>query len=224
MNLFCLLWTPLFYIFWISLTPVKTRSPAGFWALLLGSAFSLVQFVSGPWIAPGEFGFSRWLSALVDGISLPALLPFLVFALFALLRIVPAAADPVDFALLWLIPGGILRAVSRSGLHDPVFLVLPPLLRTAVVLGFAFFVRIILSAGRRTFLSESEAGCSGSRRLAVVFPVFGILALLPAAAACYWAFFSQRLIWGWIFFALSLLPLACYVLLSFIKYVDEENR
>jgi hypothetical protein len=207
MNLFCLLWTPLFYIFWVSLAPAKTRSPGGIGAFLLGSAFSLVKFVSGPWIAPGEFGVSRWLSALVDVISLPALLPFLLFALFALLRIVPADADPVDFALLWLIPGGILHSVSRSGLHDPVFLVLPPLLRTAVAVGLALFVKIILS---------------GKRPLAVIFAVSGILALPAAAAACYWAFFSQRLIWGWFFFTLTLLPLVCFVFFSFVKYADAE--
>jgi hypothetical protein len=207
MNLFCLLWTPLFYIFWVSLTPEKTRSPGAVGALLLGSAFTLVQFVSGSWIAPGEFGLSRWLNALVDVIGLPALLPFLVFALFALLRIVPRDADPVDFALLWLIPGGVLRSVSRSGIHDPVFLVLIPLLRTAVVVGLGFFIRII----------------SGKRALAVIFAVSGILALPPAASACYWAFFSQRLVWGWVLFALSLLPLVCFVLISFIKYVGAER-
>jgi hypothetical protein len=207
MNLFCLLWTPLFYIFWVSLAPEKTRSPGGVGALLLGSAFTLVQFLSGPWIAPGEFGLSRWLSALVDVIGLPALLPFLFFALFVLFRIVPVDADPVDFALLWLIPGGILRSVSRSGIHDPVFLVLVPLLRTAVVVGLALFIRLI----------------SRRRALTVIFAVSGILSLPPAASACYWAFFSQQLLWGWILFALSLLPLVCFVLISFIKYADAKR-
>jgi hypothetical protein len=192
MNLFCLLWAPLFYFFRISLGPSKTYRSGGAGALLLGSAFALTRFITGPWISPGEFGFSRWLSALVDTVGLPALIPFPFFVLFVLLKIVPSSGDYAGFALLWLIPEGIVRSVARIGRNDPVSLVLVPVLWTALALGIPFFVRFIPG---------------GNRRFRAILAVFGIAALPVAAVTSYWAFFSRRFLWGWLFFALSLVPL-----------------
>jgi hypothetical protein len=193
MNLFCLLWTPLFYFFWVSLRPPKTDSPGEAWGLLLGSAFALVRFTTGPWIFPGEFGFSRWLSALVDTVGLPALMPFLFFVLFSVFRIIPSIreGDPAGFALLWLIPEGILRSVNRAGRHDPLFLTLVPMLWTAVAVGIPFFTRLIPN---------------GNRWLRTVLAVPGIAALSLAAVSCYWAFFCRHLLWGWILLAVTLMP------------------
>jgi multisubunit Na+/H+ antiporter MnhF subunit len=191
MNLFCLLWTPLFYLFWVSLRPPETHGSAGIWALLLGSVFALVRFITGPWVSPGTFGFSRWLSALVDTAGLPALVPFLFFGFFAALKIIPSPGDPAGFALLWLIPQGIFRSFSRAGRRDPVFLVLVPVLWTALALGISFFVRFI--------------PC-GNRRFRRILALLGMAALLLAAVTCYWAFFCQKFLWGWILFALTLVP------------------
>jgi hypothetical protein len=200
MNLFCLLWIPLFYFFWAALTPAETTSPGGVWALLLGSAFTLTRFITGPWVSLGEFGLFRWLSALVDTVGLPALMPLLFFVLFVFLKVVPSSEDPTGFALLWLIPEGILRSISRNGRHDAVFLVLVPLLWTAVTVGMPFFVRVILD-GNRWFLK--------------VLALFGTLILPLAAATCYWAFFCQRLLWGRVSFGITLLPLILFTSAEF---------
>jgi hypothetical protein len=78
MSLFCLLWTPLLYLFWRSISPTGESGAGGVWALLLGSFFALFQFFFGALVGPGGFGFSRWLSGCIDVITLPALLPLLV--------------------------------------------------------------------------------------------------------------------------------------------------
>lgn len=196
MNLFCILWAPFFYFFWISLNPAKNDSSGGVWALLLGSAFALIKFITGPWIPPGEFGGNRWLSALVDTIGIPAILPFALYALFAAFRIIPFSGDMAGFALLWLIPQGVLRSLSREGRYDPIFLALVPLLWTALVVGIACFIRILTG---------------GNRRFVAFLAVPGILALPLAAVTCYWAFFCQRILWGWALFAGSLLPLVIFM-------------
>lgn len=194
MNFFCLLWTPLFYLFWVSLRPPAARDPGGLWALLFGSAFALTRFITGPWVAPGEFGLSRWLSVLVDAVGLPALIPFLFFVLFAVFRAGSAPGDPAGFALLWLIPEGILRSLNRAGSHDPVFLTLAPALWTALALGISLFIR---------FLSR------GNRPFRAVAAFLGSAVLIPAAVTCYWAFFCRYLLLGWLFFALTLIPTVC---------------
>jgi hypothetical protein len=190
---------PLFYFFWVSLVPAKTGGPGNVLALSLGSVFALIRFITGPWIFSGGFGFSRWLSALVDTAGLPALLPLLFFVFFAVLKIIPAPGDPAGFALIWLIPGGIIHSVSRSGRHDPVFLVLIPLLWTAIAVGIPFFVRILLD---------------GNKRLLAFLVVPAILALPLAAVTCYWAFFCRRILWGWGLLIAAVIPLLCSLAVS----------
>lgn len=191
MNFFCFLWMPLFYFFWISLRPPTAANSGGVGALLLGSACALVRYITAPWISPGEFGFSRWLSTLVDTVSLPALLPLLFFALFSALNIIPAPGDPVGFALLWLVPEGMFRSLNPAGRRDPVFLTLVPVLWTAIALGIPLFAR---------FLSNRK------RRFRMALALFGITALPLAAASCYWAFFCRRLPLGWVLLAATLMP------------------
>jgi hypothetical protein len=202
MNLFCFLWTPLFYFLWISLRPPKANNSGGAGALLLGSACALARYITGPWIDPGEFGFSRWLSALVDTVGLPALVPFLFFALFSALKIIPFPGDPTGFALLWLVPEGIFRSVNPAGRYDPVFLTLVPVLWTAIALGIPFFVRF-LSNGKQWF------------RIAVA--LFGIMTLPLAATACYWAFFCHHLPLGWILLGVTLMPPGFFLSLSLCR-------
>ena len=147
MSLFWLLWTPLFYLFKRSLSPASEAG--GVWALLLGSVVALAQFFLGAFVNPGGFGLSRWVSGCIDIVTLPAVLPLLVYLLLIGLRIISDAPDftpgaHTAFALLWLIPTGALRAVSWSAQGDPILLVLVPLLWTAIAVGVPFFVSLIL--------------------------------------------------------------------------------
>jgi hypothetical protein len=190
MSLFCFLWTPLFYLFWRSISRETSINSGGIWALLLGSIVALVHFFLGSFINPGGFGFSRWLAICVDMVLFPAFLPILVCFLFILLRI-SSGADYTNFALLWLIPGAAVRAVGWSAQNDPNLLVLTPLLWTAIAVGVPFFIRMALE----------HFGW-------ILVPIFTAIALLLfLAVTSYWAFFSQKPVLGFLFLFISLIPM-----------------
>jgi hypothetical protein len=211
MNLFCLLWPPALYLFWLSLRPPELKRPAGTFeigALLLGSAAALIRFISGPWVYPGEFGLSRWLSALVDTAGLPSLLPILVFTLSSAFNALLPSRDLTGFALLWLIPEGILRSLSRAGRRDPLNLVLVPLLWTSLALGIPFAARLFHHGRLRVFRA-----------------ILGtlIIAALPAAAVtCYWAFFCHRSLWGWLSLAMTLMPQVLALAFSLLRVCKDK--
>ncbi|MDR0402759.1 MAG: hypothetical protein LBH35_04120, partial [Treponema sp.] len=182
MTLFCLLWPPLFYLFWRSLNDAGRGG--GTWALVLGSIVALFQFFLGSFINPGAFGFSRWVSACVDIVALPAALPFILCLVFSALRIVSRESDFTDTAFLWLIPVAALRALSWSARSDPLLLVGVPVLWTAIIAGTGFFIGII----------QNNWGNK------IVFAIAGAVALPLLAAAAYWALFSQYIVAGFILF------------------------
>jgi hypothetical protein len=191
MSLFCLLWTPLFYLFRRSVSSGKEAGSGGIWALLLGSLAALFHFFLGALINPGGFGLSRWLSGCVDIVVLPALLPLLVYFVLTSFRIVSGKADFTNFALLWLIPGGALRAVSWSAQRDPVLLVLVPLLWTSLAAGFPFCAGLIFRCRPRFLLP---------------LLILAALGLPFLAATVYWAFFYQKLVLGYLLLLATLIP------------------
>jgi hypothetical protein len=190
MSLFCFLWMPLFYLFWRSLAASGTGGSGEVWALLLGSVVAFVRFLLGSFISPGAFGFSRWLSACVDIVALPAALPLLACALLVRLRVFGGAVNYANFALLWLIPGAAMRAVGWSALKNPLLLILTPALWTAIAVGAPFCLVMM-----------------GKSRAWLAVPLGMAAAALPLlAATVYWAFFSQRNWLGILLFALTLIP------------------
>ena len=199
MSLFCFLSMPLFYFFWRSPAASGTGSSGEVWALLLGSVAAFIRFLLGSFISPGAFGFSRWLSACVDIVALPAALPLLVCALFVRLRILGGTVNYANFALLWLIPGAAIRAVSWRLQNDPFLLALTPALWTAIAVGVPFF---IIMMGK-------------SRRLLVIPQAMAAAALPLLAATVYWAFFSQRNWLGILLFALTLIPAGAAAAVNF---------
>jgi hypothetical protein len=192
---------PLFYLFWSSIAPANNASSGGVWALLLGSLVALVQFFLGSFVNAGGFGFSRWVSACIDVVSLPAVLPFIVSILFFLLRVFSLSDDLTNFALLWLIPGAVIRAVGWSSQNEPTLLVLVPLLWTAIAVGIPFFIRII-----QNLFSY-----------AAVFALIGIAVLPITAATSYWAFFSQKYFLGYLFFFITAAPMVISVGTAFYQ-------
>jgi hypothetical protein len=204
MSLFCLLWMPLFYLFRHSLSREDTPS-GGVWALLLGSIVGLVQFFLGNLVDPGGFGLSRWAGACIDIIALPAVLPFLVYLLFITIRFFSGPFDFANFALLWLIPGAAIRAVSWSAENAPILLVLAPLLWTAIALGIPFFIDLILRSSRWYALASLG---------------LAILALPLTAAAAWWAFYSQKFSIGIFLFVLSIIPMLISLIRSFVREND----
>jgi hypothetical protein len=199
MSLFCFLWMPLFYLFWRSLAASGAEGSGEIWALLLGSVVAFVRFLLGSFIGPGAFGFSRWLSACVDIVALPAALPLLACVLLVRLRMLGGAVNYANFALLWLIPGAAMRAVGWSALKDPSLLMLAPALWTAIAVGVPFFM-----------------GLTGKSRNWLVIPLaMAIVALPLLAATVYWAFFCQRNWLGILLFLPALIPAAASVAVNF---------
>jgi hypothetical protein len=192
MSLFCFLWTALFYLFWRSISPSQESAAGGVWALILGSIAALFQFFFGAFLAPGGFGFSRWLSGCIDLVTLPVLVPLLVYLAMAGFKMVSGAMDFTGFALLWIIPMGALRAISWSSLQDPILLVLTPLLWTGIAGGVPFLGGI---AARGSLVVR-------------IFAILGALVLPFLAATAYWFFFRQEPGLGFPLAALSLAPLA----------------
>jgi hypothetical protein len=193
MNLFCLLWTPLFYLFWSSLVP-EDKSSGGILALILGSIVALVFFFLGSFVEPGGLGLSRWFSGFIDMVSVPAVLPLMAYLLLLPLGL---SNNFANFALLWLIPDVILRMVGWRDQQEPMLLVLVPLLRTAIVVGIASFMRIMMS----------------ERLGAVISAIFGIVALPLLAATSYWAFFSQNNLMGFVLLFITIIPMVFSIIL-----------
>ncbi|GHU91598.1 hypothetical protein FACS189476_12270 [Spirochaetia bacterium] len=142
------------------------------------------------------------MSGSVDIVALPVLLPLLVYLALIGLRIVLDTPEFTDFALLALIPNGVLRAISWSVLGDPILLVLVPLLWTVIATGLPFFVRIVLDSPPWWILISVALA-------ALVLPFL--------AVTVYWAFFSQRAILGFILLFAALIPLVVSVVHS-IEY------
>ena len=200
MSLFCMLWVPLFYLFRRSVA--GEGGSGGVWALLLGSLTAIFQFSFGYTVNPGGFGFSRWLSGFIDIVSLPALVPILVYAILILFKYFSGNINFESFALLWIIPVAALRAVSWSSLNDPILLVMVPLLWTAVAVGIPFFIKCIVTRFR-WYVVIPSALC--------------ILALPLSAASAYWAFFTQQESLGFLLFFAALIPLLVSSIMDFLK-------
>jgi hypothetical protein len=189
---------PLFYLFWRSIAAPGTESSGEVWALLLGSVVAVIRFLLGSFISPGAFGFSRWLSACVDIVALPAALPLLVCLLLVRLRVL-GGVNYANFALLWLIPGAAMRSVSWSALNDPSLLTLAPALWTAIAVGVPFFI-VMMEKSRRW----------------LVIPQAIAAAILPfLAATAYWAFFSQQNWLGTLLFVLTAIPAGVSAAINF---------
>ena len=197
MSLFCLLWTPLFYLFWRSVTGSQSFA-GGVWAILAGCVVALLQLFLGFAIDPGEFGISRWLSGCVDIVVFPALYPFLVYLLLIGFKIIAGPFDFANFAQLWLIPGAIIRALTNGSQNDPISLILVPVLWTAISVGVPFFINLILN----------------SRKIVIIFASLGIIMVPFAAASSYWAFFSHKSSLGFLLLAAAAAPALISLILS----------
>ena len=200
MSFFCFLWVPLFYFFRRSFSP--GCGAGAVWALILGSIFAFFQFFFGSLVNPGGFGFSRWLYGFVDIVSLPILLPFLLYWILVSLKLISDKTDFANFALLWIIPTAALRALSWSFLRDPVLLVFVPLMWTALAVGIQLFM---------DFITEYM------RWYVILFSVLCIFLLPLGAAAAYWAFFSQQNMMGYMISGAVIIPLLFSVVIAFLR-------
>jgi hypothetical protein len=153
-------------------------------------------------VYPGGFGLSRFISACVDIVLLPVLLPILVYLIIILIKALSSPYDFANFALIWMIPVAAFRAVGWSAGGDAVFLVLVPLLWTAIAVGISFFIGLF----------------THFFRWYVIIPcALGILILPFAASVSWWAFYSQLFSWGLLFLGVSMIPFLLSILLSWVR-------
>ncbi|MDR0719942.1 MAG: hypothetical protein LBF78_09925 [Treponema sp.] len=190
MSLFCLFWTPLVLLLWVSLNSENRGNSGGVPAFVLGSIVSVLHYLFYPPINTAGFGLSLWFFSLINLVLIPATLPFLFFVLLAVPGFFKDKADPAKFVLFALIPAGIVRAIEWSAQNDPLYLVLVPLLWTMLALGISFFARLV----RESFFPR-------------VIPLLLVILLMPlAAAAGFWAFYGQMFTAGLILLAVLAVP------------------
>ena len=192
MSLFCLFCVPLVFF----LRPVNGQH--SIWALPLGGVAVLIQYFTGPLLAPGAFGFSRWISGFVDIVSLPVLVPLMVCAALVILKKFSATADYAGFALIWLIPLAVIRSMSGNT-PSLIPLVLVPSLWIAQALSIPFFISCILKKPRWYVIVPS---------------VLGIIALPIIATSSWWAFFVNRLPLGFLLLGASVIPAIASIIIS----------
>jgi hypothetical protein len=190
MILFCLFWTPLVLLLRFSLNAKSGGKAGGVPALVLGSAVSILHHFFYPPISAAGFGLSLWLYVLINVVVIPVLLPFLVFVFLSVPGFFKGGADPALFVLFSLVPAGITRAAGWNVRHDPLYLVLIPLLWTALALGIAFFARLV----RKKFFP----------RIILLLPAMLLMPLV--AAGCFWAFYRQAPASGFILLSVLLIP------------------
>jgi hypothetical protein len=196
---------PLFYLFWHALAKEEASS-GGVWALMLGSIVALIRFLVGNMVDPGGFGLSRLLSACIDIVTLPVVLPLAVYLILVLFKALSGPIDFTNFTLLWLIPSAAFSAVGWSAGRDPCLMVLVPLLWTGIAVGVPFFITHILEH-THWYTAGPAALC--------------ILALPLTGAACWWAFYSQKLLWGILLLVITMLPLAISLLQSWLRQITR---
>jgi hypothetical protein len=164
----------------------------------------MIQFFLGNLIDPGGFGLSRWVSGCIDIITLPAMVPILVYFFLLAFKLISGEADFASFALLWLIPSAAIRALSWSSASDPLLLVLAPVLWTAIAVGVSFFIDIILESN-----------------ILVIIPASFVIIIIPFAATCsYWAFYAQRTYMGLLFLFVAVVPMLVSMILAFVRATD----
>jgi hypothetical protein len=187
MILFCLLWIPAFYFFWLTIRPENSNSGT-LWALITGAVAATMRFFVPVLADAGGFGLSRYISAYVDYTSLPVLLPLAAGLLVS--RFCPGAGitDFTGFTLLAMVPVAFVCAIPWGARQDMLRLVLTPLLWTALA---AAFYPLSVTSGR------VPAGGLPRKIAVVAAPAFSLLPPLV-----WQSFFGNKNLIG----ALLLLP------------------
>ncbi|MDR0408968.1 MAG: hypothetical protein LBH18_01020 [Spirochaetaceae bacterium] len=198
MVLFCVLWLPVFYLFWLTLRPAGSNS-GELYALFVGGMAALARFFIPSIIDPYGFEICRYLSAFMDYTSLPVLFPMIAAKLIR--RFYPRCGitDYIGFTLLALVPAALVSSIVWSANHDILRLVLTPLLWTALVLVFYPLIRL---AANNTL----------GHKIVAIFGTVLYTLLIPFV---WWAFFCQRTLIGTILLFPSFVPMiaVCAILL-----------
>ena len=177
--------------------------------MLFGSAVVIIEFFAGPLVHPGAFGFYRWLSGFVDIVSVPVLVPLILYLLFVEMNLVSSKTDYAGFVLLWLIPLAAFRTAGWLSTQSPVMLLVVPLLWTSLALG----VPALFEYARKR---DSWYGMA---------PAVLCMAILPfSAATSWWAFFIHETLMGFLFLVISAIPALVSTALSFARLISARDQ
>ena len=196
MNIFGLLWVPLFYSLWRSIPGNKDKGEG--WALILGILAAVGHYFLESMVDPGGFQFSRWLSGFFI-VAFPVLIPLLIYFLFVCLRFIREDRDYSGFTLAWLIPGAVINALRWSSFSNPILLILIPLLWTSIAIGVPLFINLI----------------NPQKIILTILVSLGILAVPLTAVSSYWAFYSHKTQNGVILLIITVIPMIISVVLPF---------
>lgn len=205
MSLFCLLLFPALYLWrrsWSRSASVPFPETGLIVGFLIGIAYAVLRFAAFPSVPLRGFGSSAFVSQLIDGAPLDALLPVAVYAALRHFGSRRQAFDPHEasrFVLGWLFPLCALRAVVSSAVPDPVVLVAVPLLQASLAFSFPFWVWRVIDLygwGRVGALSAVAAlpflSAAASWFLLTGRFAFGALCLLSVLSAAIPPFISAR--------------------------------
>ena len=167
------------------------------------------RYFIGNLVNPGGFGFSRWMNGFIDYTGLPVLFPLLFCVLFVFLKIFPAGMNYCGFTLLYLIPVSAFRSIGWSSPGYFHLLVLTPLLWTVQAVGISFFGVLLARHLRRYFV----AACLG----------LGIAVLPVIAGTCWWAFYCQQGLLGFLMLFAALIPAVLAIILDFYTCPAEPR-
>jgi hypothetical protein len=203
---------PVFYLFWLTLRPVNSNS-GEMYALLTGGAAALVRFFI-PSFVDDVYGFGLWryLSAFIDYVSLPVLIPMIAAKLIVCFYPRSGITDYTGFTLLALLPSALVFSTVWSASRGALRMVLTPLLWTSLV--FAFYPLIRLSG-------DDSLPHKILRKIAAILGMAAYTALLPFV---WWNFFCQKILIGIILLIPSLAPIIA-VCIFFLrkKYLEEAG-
>ncbi|MDR1362678.1 MAG: hypothetical protein LBJ35_01315, partial [Spirochaetaceae bacterium] len=194
MVLFCILWTPVFYLFWITIRPPGGGS-GELYALLTGGAIAIVRFFVPSLVEPYGFGLSRYLSAFMDYTSLPVLLPLIAAKLITLFYPRGGITDYTGFTLLALVPSALVYSTVWSASRDILRLVLTPLLWTALIMAFHPLIELAKDTLSRHRIPRKIAAVMG----------MAVYTMLPPFV--WWSFFCQKTLDGIILLFPSFAPM-----------------
>lgn len=202
MFVFSLLLMPLLYVLKRLLARDRSDEAGFLAAILCGGILALLQGFAGDIFDSSVAGFPAVLNIVIDYTLLPVLLPVLTW--FTAVRFFPKSISLSydQFILLFLIFPGAVRAFQDLGEGWPLYLLIIPALKAALVLSTAWILEL-----------KNEA-----RGVFMVFlwVFFGVAFVLAGAAAAAWGLYRP--------FLALMLALPLFLAAAISLFLDFKNR
>jgi hypothetical protein len=206
-NILCLLWLPVFFLFWMAVRPASQRgvgksATAGVLvALPLGIITALIWFFGSPFVQVQGRGLERIVSVFIDVNGVFLLIPLVLGWVLRVSGVFNAEFDITAWTLLFLFPVAAAASINSDPDFDPALLYLRSCICVLIPIDAAIVFRLLRNKTRWL--------------LALMLPY--VLAWPVLGAACYWAFFVQERLLGWALLTAIALPALIYLSMLFVK-------